>query len=108
MQLVCPLMIFLLFIPEYPIIYFSTLYTKLPHKLIKEKLLDIIERAFKKIKKKMKVSFLACNNKKAFFTSTDHRGYKLWSCQNVYDALSYRLDKIYIRLGNKLYKLLVF
>ena len=24
-----------------------------------------------------------------FFTSTDHRRYKLWSCQNVCDALSY-------------------
>ena len=42
--------------------------------------------------------------KKAFFTSTDHRGYKLWSCQNVFDALSYLLDNIYIRFGFKLYR----
>ena len=56
----------------------------------------------------MKVRFyLACNDKKAFFTSTDHRGYKFWSCQNVYDALSYLLDNIYIRLGNKLYRQIV-
>ena len=31
---------------------FSTLYNTLPHNLIKEKLLDLIERAFKKIFKK--------------------------------------------------------
>ena len=51
--------------------------------------------------------YLACNNKKAFFTSTDHRGYTLWSCQNVCDALSYLLDNNYIRFGNKLYRQIV-
>ena len=29
----------------------------------------------------------------------------LWSCQNVYEALSYLLDNIYIRFGTKLYRL---
>ena len=38
---------------------------------------------------------------------TDHRGYKLWSCQNVCDALSYLLDNIYIRFGNNLYRQIV-
>ena len=45
--------------------------------------------------------------RKRFFTSTDHRGYKLWSCQSVCDALSYLLDNIYIRFGNKLYRQIV-
>ena len=80
---------------------FFTLYTTLPHNLIKEKLLDLIERAFKKIFKNEGTLYLACNDKKAFFTSTDHRGYKLWFCQNVCDALSYLLDNIYIRFGNR-------
>ena len=39
-------------------------------------------------------------NKKAFFTSKDHRGYKLWSSQNVCDALSYLFDNIFFRFGN--------
>ena len=60
---------------------FSTLYTKLPHNMIKEKLLDLIERTFYKKEGKL---YLACNDKKAFFTSAEHyRGYHLWSCQNV-------------------------
>ena len=46
--------------------------------------------------------------KKAFFTSADHyRGYQLWSCQNVCDALSFLLDNIYIRFGTKLYRQIV-
>ena len=65
-----------------------------PHNLIKEKLLDLIERTFYKKDGKL---YLACNDKKAFFTSADHyyRGYHLWSCQNVCDALSFLLHNIY-------------
>ena len=84
---------------------FSTLYTTLPHNLIKEKLLDLIERTFYKKEGKL---YLACNDKKAFFTSLDHyRGYHLWSCQNVCDALSFLLDNIYIRFGAKLFRQIV-
>ena len=84
---------------------FSTLFTTLPHKLIKEKLPDLIERTFYKKEGKL---YLACNDKNAFFTSSDHyRGYHLWSCQNVCDALSFLLDNIYIRFGTKLYRQIV-
>ena len=86
---------------------FSTLYTSLPHNLIKEKLVDLIERAIKQFCKSEGTLYLACNDRKAFFTSTDHRGYTLWSCQNVCDTLSYLLDNIYIRFCNKLYRQIV-
>ena len=56
----------------------STLYTALPHNLIKEKLVDLIERAFKKFYKNEGTLYLPCNDdRKAFFTSTDHRVYTL-------------------------------
>ena len=42
---------------------FFTLYTTLPHNLIKEKLLDLIERTFYKKEGKL---YLACNDKKVF------------------------------------------
>ena len=84
---------------------FSTLYTTLPHNLIKEKLIDLIERTFYKKEGKL---YLACKDKKAFFTSTDHyRGYHFWSCQNVCDALSFLLYNIYIRFGTELYRQIV-
>ena len=45
---------------------------------------------------------------KRFFTSEDHyKGYNLWSCHNVCDALSFLLDNIYIRFGTKLYRQIV-
>ena len=90
-----------------PLKKFSALYSILPHNLIKQKLLDLIERAFKKFYKNEEGTLYLSNDKKAFFTSTDHRRYKLWSCQNECDALSYHLDNIYTRLGNKSYRQIV-
>ena len=84
---------------------FSTLYTTLPHNLIKEKLLDLIERTFYKKEGEL---YVVCNDKNAFFTSKDHhKGYQLWSCRNVCEALSFLLDNIYIRFGTKLYRQIV-
>ena len=51
MRLICPLMIFLFFIPHYN---------------IKEKLIDLIERAFKQFFKNEGTLYLACNDKKTF------------------------------------------
>ena len=53
---------------------FSTLYTIFPHNLIYEKLLDLIVCAYI-VEGTLYLD--ACNDKLAFFTSTDHRGYTL-------------------------------
>ena len=82
---------------------FSTLYTTLPHNLIKEKLINLIEWTFKREGS----SYIASNERQAFFTSGDTKRYKLWSCQNVCEALIYLLDNIYIRFGTKLYRQIV-
>ena len=89
---------------------FSTLYTTLPHNLIKEKLLDLIERTFYKKEGEL---YLASNDKNAFFTSKDHhKGYQLWSCQNVRSYVTpYRFSWTIFILGLALSytdKLLVF
>ena len=79
------------------------LYTTLPHNLIKEKLVNLIEWTFKREGS----PYIACNERQAFFTSEDTKGYKLWSCQNVCEALIYLLDNIYIKFGTKLYRQIV-
>ena len=49
---------------------FSTLYTTLPHNLIKETLLHLIESAYKKFYKNESMLYLAaCNDKVVFFIS---------------------------------------
>ena len=79
---------------------FSTLYTTLPHDLIKNQLVDLIENTFRC----EEVLYLACNEGRAIFASKEHKKYSLWTCQNVTEALIYLLDNIYIRFGSKLYR----
>ena len=82
---------------------FSTLYTTLPHNLIKEKLTEFIEQAFNRDGS----LYLACNENRAFFTSKPPKQYKLCSCQKMCDALHGLLDNIFIRFGLKLYRQLL-
>ena len=83
---------------------FSTLYTTLPHSLIKEKLIDLNERVFKR---KELLLYIACNATNAFFTNEDYQRYTLWSCQTVIEALTLLLYNIYIRFGTKIYRQIV-
>ena len=82
---------------------FSTLYTTLPHNLIKDKLIDLIERTFQREGS----PYLACNDRNAFFTSEKPKKYHAWSYQNVCDKLTFLLDNIFIRFGIKLYRQVV-
>ena len=82
---------------------FSTLYTTLPHNLIKDKLVDLIERIFQREGS----LYIACNDRHAFFTSDAVRNYNLWSCQKECEALTFLLDNINIRFGSKLYRQIV-
>ena len=68
----------------------------MPHNLIKDKLLDSIERIFQR----EDTLYIACTDTNAFFTSDAVRNDNLWSSQKVRTFL---LDKIYIRFGSKLY-----
>ena len=53
--------------------------------LIKDKLIDLIERTFQREGS----PYLACGDRNAFFTSEKPKKYHPWSCQNVCDALTF-------------------
>ena len=75
---------------------FFTLNTTLPHHLIKEKPVGLIERT---CNREWSLYF-ACNDGHAFFTFEEHKRYAILSCQ----TLTFPLDIIYIRFGTKLYR----
>ena len=79
---------------------FSTLYTTLPHNLIRNQLVDLTGNTFRR----EEVLYLACSKERAFFASEEHKKYDLWSCQKVTDVLIYLLDNIFIRFGSKIYR----
>ena len=79
---------------------FSTLYTSLPHNLIKEKLIKLINDTFKREKQ----LFIACNNSKAFFTNVEYDRFHMFDQSYVCEALTFLLDNIFIRVGHQIYR----
>ena len=79
---------------------FSSLYTTLPHNLIKDKLIDLIESTFQR----EALLTLHIMTEMHFLTSEKPKKYHAWSCQNVCGALTFQLDNIFIRFGTKLYR----
>ena len=72
----------------------------LAHDLIKDKLVDLIERTFQREDS----LYTACNDRNAFITSDAVRKYNSWSCQKVCKALTFLLDNDYSIFGSKLYR----
>ena len=69
---------------------FSTLYTTLPHNLIRNQLVDLIENTFRR----EEALYLACNEERVFSLLKNIKKYDLWSGQKVTDALIYLLLNI--------------
>ena len=82
---------------------FSTLYTTLPHNLIKDKLIDLIEVP----SREKGLLTLHVVTEMHFLLQKNLKKYHAWSCQNVCDALTFLLDNIFIRFGTKLYRQVV-
>ena len=75
---------------------FSTLYTTLPHNLIKDKLVDLIERTFQR----EGCLYIACSDRNACFLFDSVRNCNLWSCQKRCEAFTFLLDNIHIGFGS--------
>ena len=76
-----------------------TLYTTLPHHLINDNFMGLINRIFTQ-----ENIWLATKNLFLSILMYSSKHYKLWSCQNVCDVLVYHLNNIFIRSGTKLYR----
>ena len=79
---------------------FSTLYTTLPHNLIKDKITKLIQKTFAR----EKTMYLACNYNKAFFTDIPYSRYTMWTCEDVCESLNFLLNNIYVRFGQKIFR----
>ena len=82
---------------------FSTLYTSLPHNLIKQKLSSLVSKIFKN----RGHNFLACSESKAFFTDAPTKKYTLFTCDECIESLNFLIDNIFVRCGNHIYKQII-
>ena len=82
---------------------FSTLYTTLPHNLIKEKLSLLIKNTYKSIGCK----YIACTDSTAFFTSDIDSKKSFWTCNELCEALLFLLDNIFVKFKNVIFRQIV-
>ena len=79
---------------------FSTLYTTLPHILIKEKLTHLIKWAFKK----SDCQFICLNSYRSFFSNEKHKNYVNWTYFDMIMSLEFLIDNIFVRFGHSIYR----
>ena len=82
---------------------FSNMYTTLPHNQIKDRLSNLIKWCFDREKKQ----FLCTSESKGFFSDKEYETYKMWTPDELCDALSFLLDNIFVRFGDTVYRQVV-
>ena len=82
---------------------FSTLYTSLPHDLIKEKVLSLVKWCFNRESK----TYLCTSNKAGFFSNKTYDSYKCWTCTELSEAFTFLMENIYVQFGDMVYQQIV-
>ena len=71
---------------------FSTLYTSLPHDLIKAKVLSLVKWCFDRESK----TYLCTSAKAEFFSNKKYDSYACWTCTELYGAFNFLMENIYM------------
>ena len=82
---------------------FSTLYTSLPHDLIKTKVLSLVNWCFNRESK----TYLCTSDKAGFFSNKKYDSYKCWSCAELCEAFTFLMENIYVPFDCMIYQQIV-
>ncbi len=78
---------------------FSTLYTSIPHDKLKDKLKEVITRAFKGMNKK----YITVSNYSAKWVNKQTKS-NLISCKLLLDMINWLVDNTYVTVGNSVFR----
>ena len=83
---------------------FSTLYTSLPHDLIKAKVLPLVNWCFNRESK----MYLCTSDKASFFSNKKYDSYKCWTCaEYICEAFTFLMENIYVQFEGMVYQQIV-
>ena len=82
---------------------FSTLYTSLPHDLIKAKVLSLVKWCFNRESK----TYLCTSVKAEFFSNKKHDTYTCWTCTELCEAFTFLMENIYVQFDGMVYQQIV-
>ena len=84
---------------------FSTLYTSLPHDLIKAKVLSLVNWCFYRSRESK--SYLCTSLKAGFFSNKKYDSYRCWSCAELCEAFTFLMENIYVQFDGMVYQQIV-
>ena len=86
---------------------FSTLYTSIPHDLLKSRMNRIINNAFKHKNGATRYTHIKVCRNKSYFTSDPLNGDNKYTANDICKMIEFLVDNIYVRLGGQLFRQMV-
>ena len=82
---------------------FSTLYTSIPHDLLKCPMNNIINNAFKYKNEATRYTHIKVGRSKSYFTSDPLNGDNKYTPNDICKMIEFLVDNIYVRFGGQLF-----
>ena len=86
---------------------FSTLYTSIPHDLLKSRMNSIINNAFKHKNGTTRYTHIKVRRNKSYFTSDPLNGGNKYTANDICKMIEFLVDNIYVRFGGQLFQQMV-
>ena len=86
---------------------FSTLYTSIPHDLLKSRMNSIINNAFKHKNGATRYTHIKVCRNKSYFTNDPLNGDNKYSANDICKMIEFLVDNIYVRFGGQLFQQMV-
>ena len=86
---------------------FSTLYTSIPHDLLKYRMNNIINNAFKRKNGATQYTDIKVGRNKSYFTNDPLNGDNKYTASDICKMIEFLVDNIYVRFGGQLFRQMV-
>ena len=86
---------------------FSTLYTSIPHDLLKSHMNSIINSAFKYKNGATRYTHIKTSRNKSYFTNDPLNGDNKYTASDICKMIEFLVDNIYVRFGGQLFRQMV-
>ena len=83
---------------------FSTLYTSIPHDLLKSKISNLVHSAFRKKDESVRYTHIKVTRAKGYFThDINGRGDGMYTADNICQMIEFPIDNIFVQFGGCLF-----
>ena len=83
---------------------FSTLYTSIPHDLLKSRISTLIRNSFKKKDGSIRYTYIKVDGRRGYFSnSIDSGGDKTYNANPICDMVEFLIDNIFVKFGGHLF-----